>query len=170
MLRFTQSWSSILCCALACGLPLGMVAQEAPRAIGSQTQETASPQNSSAVATLSAPAELPDSPGAVQAQSQSPDASSSTTSSSSRGTSSIQQSPAPQDQTPQRPAGTAAAEAPKVSGITAAQPAGIAIAPAKQRRTRTLVIKVAAIIAAGAAVGTVVALSEATSSKPPGAR
>ena len=167
MLQFGRWCSSLLCCALACGLPLGMAAQEVQRPTGALTQESASQENSSSVATLSTSAELPDSPGSVRAQS--PDVSSPTNPSSQAGTSSIQQSSAPQDQTPQRPVGTAAAEAPKVSGITAAQPAGIAIAPAKQRRTRTIVIKVAAIIAAGAAVGTVVALSEATSSKPPGA-
>ena len=53
------------------------------------------------------------------------------------------QSPPP-DGKPQRPVGTAAAEAPTVSGVTAAQPAGVAIAPAKQRRVRTLVLKVGA--------------------------
>ncbi|HTZ84507.1 MAG TPA: hypothetical protein VMB66_15005 [Candidatus Acidoferrales bacterium] len=65
--------------------------------------------------------------------------------------------------------GTAAAESPKVSGITAAEPAGVAIAPAKQRRVRTIVLKVGAIIGAAAALGTVIALTEGTSSKPPGA-
>ncbi|HKU24965.1 MAG TPA: hypothetical protein VJQ54_05800, partial [Candidatus Sulfotelmatobacter sp.] len=69
----------------------------------------------------------------------------------------------------QRPAGTAAAEAPKVSGITAAEPSGIAIAPAKQHRVRTIVIKVGALVGAGAALGTVIALTAATPSKPPGA-
>jgi len=69
----------------------------------------------------------------------------------------------------QHPVGTAAAEAPKVSGVTAAQPAGVAIAPGKQRRVRILVLKVGAILGAGAAIGTVVALSAATPSKPPGA-
>ena len=73
------------------------------------------------------------------------------------------------DQKMQRPVGTAAAEAPKVTGITAAQPAGVAIAPAKQKRVRTIVLKLGAIIGAGAAVGTVIALTAATPSKPPGA-
>src|SRR4029077_18096986 len=82
------------------------------------------------------------------------------------------QSSQDQDQTqkPQRPVGTAAAEAPKVSGVTAAQPAGVAIAPAKQRRVRTIVLKVGALVGAGVAVGTVIALTAGTSSKPPGAR
>jgi len=69
----------------------------------------------------------------------------------------------------QRPVGTAAAEAPTVTGVAAAEPTGVAIAPAKQRRARSLVIKVGALIGAGAAVGTVVALTAGTSSKPPGA-
>ena len=75
----------------------------------------------------------------------------------------------PATQQPQRPVGTAAAPAPVVTGITAAQPAGVAIAPGKQHRARSLVIKVGAVIGAGVAVGTVVALSAGTSSKPPGA-
>ena len=70
---------------------------------------------------------------------------------------------------PQRPVGTAAAESSKASGVAASQPAGVAIAPAKQRRVRSIVIKVGAIVGAGVALGTAVALSEATSSKPPGA-
>ncbi|MFY9908944.1 MAG: hypothetical protein WCF22_16870 [Candidatus Sulfotelmatobacter sp.] len=69
----------------------------------------------------------------------------------------------------QRPVGTAAAEAPSTSGIAASEPAGVAIAPAKQRRARTIIIKTGAIIGAAVAVGVVVALTEGTSSKPPGA-
>ena len=69
----------------------------------------------------------------------------------------------------QKPVGTAAAEAPHTSGVAASQPAGVAIAPAKQHRVRTIVIRVGAIVGAGVAVGTVIALTEGTSSKPPGA-
>ena len=76
-----------------------------------------------------------------------------------------------QTETPskQQPVGTAAAEAPRTTGIAASQPAGLAIAPAKQRRVRTIIIRTGAIIGAGVAVGSVIALTEATSSKPPGA-
>lgn len=74
-----------------------------------------------------------------------------------------------QQQAPQRPVGTAASEAPNASGVAASQPAGVAIAPAKQRRKRTLVLKMGAIIGGAAAVGAVVALTAATSSRPPGA-
>ncbi len=77
--------------------------------------------------------------------------------------------PAQAEQKPQRPVGTAAAEAPMVSGITAAQPAGVAVAPAKQHRVRTLVIKVGAIAGAAVALGTTMALTMGTPSKPPGA-
>lgn len=69
----------------------------------------------------------------------------------------------------QKPVGTAAAEAPNVNAIAASQPAGVAIAPAKQHRVRTIVLKTGAIIAAGVAVGAVVALTAATPPKPPGA-
>src|SRR5204862_3764697 len=117
---------------------------------------------------FSASAELPDSPSSSRAQDQ--DTSSAQTSPADQTKSQSSTQPNTQkDQKLQRPVGTAAAEAPKVSGITAAEPAGIAIAPAKQHRVRTIVIKVGAIIGAGAALGTVIALTAATPSKPPGA-
>jgi hypothetical protein len=122
--------------------------------------------------------QLPDSPGTTWAQLQElpqQSSSSQTTQDEPASNAAPVQNPPPQgdqaaqDQKMQRPVGTAAAEAPKVSGVTAAQPAGVAIAPAKQRRVRVLVLKIGAILGAGAAIGTVVALSAATPSKPPGA-
>ena len=110
---------------------------------------------------------LPDSPGyvllAASGSAQNQEGQSSTAAAPASNT-----AQAPKDK-PQRPVGTAAAEAPKVSGITAAQPAGVAIAPGKQRRVRRIVLKVGAIVGAGAAVGTVIALTAGTSSNPPGA-
>jgi len=111
--------------------------------------------------------ELPDSPGAVASRSEEP-----TPQQSENGAA---PSPAPPAQSSsqapaQKPVGTAASEAPDARGIAASQPAGVAIAPAKQRRTRTIILRVGAIIGAGVAVGSVVALTSATSSKPPGAR
>ena len=106
---------------------------------------------------------LPDSPGAKLGQS-APEKPSSETQVLAQA-----QGPPDSPPTPQRPVGTAAAEAPYVSGVAASQPAGVAIAPAKQRRLRTILIRTGAIIGAGVAIGTVVALSEGTSSKPPGA-
>ena len=118
--------------------------------------------------TVRVSSELPDSPGAQWAMSR--DIAREAGDSQSTSNQTAQQQPVtPEVQTSQRPVGTAAAEAPKVSGITAAQPAGVAIAPGKQRRVRTIVLKVGAIVGAGAALGTVIALSAGTSSKPPGA-
>jgi hypothetical protein len=136
-------------------------------AVAQQSTGSSDPSQSASVRVEN----LPDSPGATWARLQEP-AQPSAPASSAAATPEPNSAPPPQDQTEpkmQRPVGTAAAEAPKVSGITAAQPAGIAIAPAKQRRVRILVLKVGAILGAGAAIGTVVALTAATPSKPPGA-
>jgi hypothetical protein len=74
------------------------------------------------------------------------------------------------DNSPQQaPEGTAAAQAAKTKGGAASKPAGAAIAPAKQRRTRSLLIKMGVIAGAGAAVGSVYALTHASPARPPGA-
>jgi hypothetical protein len=75
----------------------------------------------------------------------------------------------PPSQQLQEPVGTAAAGVSNGGGVTASQPAGAALAPAKQRRARSLLIKVGALVGAGVAVGTVMALSKGSPSKPPGA-
>ena len=170
------------CCLLALGLPGSILAQSgeqsAPRAGTANYERVASPTVSKPGEVASA--ELPESPGAAwakaQAVSSQQDSSSQAATQTETQAASAQtastQSTSAQDQTqkPQRPVGTAAAEAPKVSGVTAAQPAGVAVAPAKQRRVRTIVLKVGAMVGAGAALGAVIALREATPSKPPGAR
>ena len=119
--------------------------------------------------------ELPDSPGATLAQAQAtsdqqttPSQSSATQAGASQ-TSASRTSAGQGTPPPQKPVGTAAAEAPSTSGVAASEPAGVAIAPAKQRRVRTIVIRTGAIIGAAVAVGVVVGLTEGTSSKPPGA-
>jgi hypothetical protein len=75
---------------------------------------------------------------------------------------------APQPKKPSEPVGAATAESVPTAGGAAAKPAGVAIAPAKQHQTRSLLIKIGAVVAAGAALGTVYALSHGTSSTPPG--
>ena len=70
----------------------------------------------------------------------------------------------------QAPAGAAAAQGIKTAGGAASRPAGTAIAPAKQHQTRSLLIKIGAIAAGAAALGTIYALSRGSSSVPPGAR
>lgn len=68
------------------------------------------------------------------------------------------------------PLGAAAAEKARTAGGGASRPAGVAIAPAKQKRSRALWIKLGAAAAAGAAVGAVYALTRGTNSVPAGAQ
>jgi hypothetical protein len=70
-----------------------------------------------------------------------------------------------QNATP-KPVGTAAAPYEKTTGVAASRPAGAVIAPAKQRRARSFLIRVGVIVGAAVAVGTVVALSKASPSRP----
>jgi hypothetical protein len=167
------------CQRLLCTV-LGTLALNFSIEVWAQTVEKSSRSAHTASIAEFAVSELPDSPSVVQAQAQNStqQSSSGSLASSSQtvsqtGNSAEQQSTTPgqtQLPPPQRPVGTAAAEAPIVSGVTAAQPAGVAVAPAKQRRVRTIVLRVGAIVGAGVAVGTIVALTAGTSSKPPGAR
>jgi len=146
--------------------------------------QQAAPQSQTAQPMLAAnePAkisELPDSPGATIAKSmaaaEQQNASSElrnapTLTAQNTSAQNTQSASAPQTQAaPQKPVGTAVAEAPHAGGVAASQPAGVAIAPAKQRRVRTIVLRAGAIVGAGAAVGSVIALTAATGSKPPGA-
>jgi hypothetical protein len=64
------------------------------------------------------------------------------------------------------PVGTAVAPYEKGIGVAASRPAGAVIAPAKQKRTRSFMIKVGVLIGAAVAVGTVVGLSAASPSRP----
>jgi len=66
----------------------------------------------------------------------------------------------------QKPVGTAVAPYEKTSGVAVSRPAGAVIAPAKQRRARSFLIKVGVLLGAGIAIGTVVALSSASPSRP----
>lgn len=72
---------------------------------------------------------------------------------------SVAAEPANPEPQPAIPVGTAAAPYTRPTGIAASRPAGAVIAPAKQRRTRSILIKVGVIVGAGIAVGTVAALS-----------
>src|SRR5579863_5165031 len=67
------------------------------------------------------------------------------------------------------PSGAAGAKAANVKGAPVAQPAGAAVAPARQRGHRSLLIKVGVIAGAGIAAGAVVALSERSPARPLGA-
>lgn len=87
-------------------------------------------------------------------------------SSSSQLPDSPQATPAQQPNAPPAPGGTAAAPYEKSNGVTASSPAGAAIAPAKQRRSRSFAIRIGLIVGAAIAIGTVVGLSSASPSRP----
>ena len=125
------------------GAGMPVLAQDAP----ARNQPAASAPNSSAPAL-----DLPDSPGRVNSQSSSGTQAGSTT----------------QSGTQSQPSGTAVAPPVQVSGGAASKPAGVAIAPPKQRQIRSWLIKFGFIAGAGAALGTVAALSAASPSRVPG--
>jgi hypothetical protein len=68
----------------------------------------------------------------------------------------------------QTPSTAAGAKAASPKGAPVAEPVGAAVAPAKQHSHRSLLIKIGLIAGAGVAVGTVVALSAGSPSRPPG--
>ena len=78
-----------------------------------------------------------------------------------------QSAQAAQQQT-QTPTGAAGAPGVNPKGSPAAQPAGAAVAPAKQHGHRSLLIKVGLIAGGAIAIGTVVAISERSPARPPG--
>jgi len=82
----------------------------------------------------------------------------------------VQQQAKPQagtdQQAPTPPVGTAAAPSLKPEGAPASRPGGAAIAPAKQRRVRSLAIRVALVVGAAIAIGAVVAATAGSPSRP----
>ena len=77
-----------------------------------------------------------------------------------------QAQPAQQPNAPQQPVGTAAAPYEKPTGVPGSRPAGAAIAPAKQRRVRAIVISLGLVLAGAGAIGAIAGLSKASHSQP----
>jgi len=134
--------------------------QGTPPAVESQPQPNSGTSVNPSQAPLQPVTTYPDAAGAQQEQ-QSTD-----TAPAQAQTTTIPDGPQPKKQS--EPVGAATAESVPTTGGAAAKPAGVAIAPAKQHQTRSWLIKVGAVLAAGAALGTVYALSHGTSSTPPG--
>ena len=127
-------------------------AQETPRNPQPSASETSTMEFSSS----QPPEELPSAP-VPQATSQSPQQSQQ----------SQQQSQQPNTPQPQQPAvGTAAAPYEKPTGVPGSRPAGAAIAPAKQRRVRAIVISLGVILAGAGAIGAIAGMSKASHSQP----
>lgn len=112
--------------------------------------QQAQPPDQPAQNTTQPPIELPENPG--------------------RSTEQAPGTPAPPTEPssmPKQPSGTAVAPAVRVSGGAASKPAGVAIAPPKQRQVRSWLIRFGFIAGAGAAIGTVAALSAASPGRVP---
>lgn len=139
--------------------PAPAAASNSTAAADSQTGQTSTDQ-------------LPDSPGAVRSKAQASEAPANdqapAPTTAAQSTPQQPSSPQPSPANPQQPVGTAAAQAQSSTGDAAFTPAGAAIAPAKQKRTRTILLKVGALVGAGVALGSVAALSSASPSRPPG--
>ena len=132
-----------------CGLLIGAISGVTEPLLAQQSstpdQQAPASQNS-----MQPPVELPDSPGAAPRPETAPVT-----------------PPAPPSKTPPQPSGTAAAPAVQVSGSAGSKPTGVAIAPPKQRQIRSWLIKFGFLAGAGAALGTVAALSVASPGRVP---
>jgi hypothetical protein len=163
---FNRQIASILVLILAAPLAQAGV-PPATQTLSSQQSQSSSPSqdqsldsNSQAsnpgADTIKAEPTYPDSP--VPARSQATDRSGEAPS--------YQPNPEVQQTSDQKPVGTAAAPLETTTGVTASRPAGAVIAPAKQRRARSILIRVGVVVGAAVAIGTVVGLSRASSARP----
>lgn len=129
------------CLVLLLAMPLAEVAQALPR------QESSSQQTQSTTDEQGRPQDPANAAASQQSQPGQPSADQ-------------------QQNSPTKPVGTAVAPVERTSGVAASRPAGAVIAPAKQRRARSILIRVSIVIGAAVAVGTVVALSRASPNRP----
>jgi len=134
--------------------PTDSASQAQPAATGNsapqaQAPAQTAPPDQSTPTTHQPPVELPENPGR--------------TSTTAPNTAPVQQQP---QQKPE-PNGTAVAPQIATSGGAASKPAGVALAPPKQRRVRSLLIKLGVLAGAGIAIGTVAGLSAASPSHVP---
>ena len=162
-MRASRHWLGRLVAVLLAGL-LAMPAGHSGSAMAQQAVQSGSQTAPSTASDSGNAAGNAASPGAMVAESELPEA---PLPASEEAQSGASQAPAPpsQDNT-HRPVGTAAAPYEPVTGVAASRPAGAAIAPAKQRRVRTFLISLGVIAGAGIAVGSVVALSHGSPSRP----
>ena len=173
-MRISISWleRQIACClvtllvapfAEAVTTPLPPAPQAAGAAVAGQAQPQADTRGTiEAAADTSQSAPYPDSPGAVQAQA----ADQSEQPAASPGVPDTQRGSASQQSPGAPPVGTAAAPYAKPGGVAASRPAGAAIAPAKQKRSRSFAIKVGLLVGAAVAIGVVTAVSLSSPSRP----
>jgi hypothetical protein len=158
-MRITGYWlrrQTVHCLVMLLAVPFGKAAMALPQPAGQQAEATTPAQTPSQNAdSATKPNADTAPPGSVPAQA----------TDDNRQNGAPQTTPTQQQSGAQAPVGTAAAPYEKGIGVAASRPAGAVIAPAKQRRTRSFLIKVGVIVAAGVAIGTVVGLSAASPSR-----
>lgn len=131
----------------------------------------ASPQSSDPAQTTNpaTTSALPDAPQQQSSQTTQPPAQSPAQANQAQQQSAtLAQSAQTPQQSAQSPSGAAAAKAAPVRGAPAAEPVGAAVAPPRQHSHRSLLIKAGLLAGAGVALGSVVALSERSPTRPPG--
>jgi len=129
-------------------LLLAPIAQAAPRQTVSDQQPQTEPQT--------APTTSGDLPQAPAAQNQT----------NAQKPANQQITPEPRPGNPSEPVGTAVAPLESPVGAAVSRPTGAAIAPAKQKRRHTFIIRLGLVVGAAVAIGTVVALSKASPNRP----
>ena len=145
-------------CTMLLIQPVLGVAQEPAQRI------QANPASTTEFSSSQPPEELPSAPvPQAPSQSQSQTTQQTQPQQQSQTTQQTQQSNTPESQ---QPVGTAAAPYEKPTGVPGSRPAGAAIAPAKQRRVRAIVISLGLILAGAGAIGAVAGMSKASHSQP----
>jgi hypothetical protein len=162
-MRFLKSWlfrATAACLALWLVFPTGQLgtaaAQQTVAGHGDVNTPSQNGQTSTSAAdSIVAASALPETPEPVSQQAQTQDPPNGPPSDVNE-----------RQKEPAKPVGTAVAPYERTMGIAASRPAGAAIAPAKQRRVRTILISVGVIVGAGVAIGSVAALSHGSASRP----
>jgi hypothetical protein len=167
-MRISGSWQQrqiAVCLVILLAVPFAEAASAQPQAT------TSGQQTATAPATHSQSSD--DKKGIADPASPQPSANPSSSSALSSDDANQEQSlatlpPAPQQQQSgtSNPVGTAAAPYEKPTGIPASRPAGAVVAPGKQKRSRSFLIRVGLIIGACVAIGAVVGMSAASPSRP----
>jgi hypothetical protein len=140
----------------AAALPLKAIGGEQSQSVSTgqdQSKGSDSSAGNSAPETTSPEGGLPNSPDPVRSQVAS-------------GSGQVESSQPGSQQAQDKPVGTAAAPYERTTGVAASRPAGAVIAPAKQRRARSILIRVGVIVGGAVAIGTVVALTHGSPSRP----
>ncbi len=163
-MRISASWQQKKiagCLVLFMGLPFAEAAAAQPRPAAQQTASAPAANSQDANSTATHPDATASQPAAVSG-----DTGSSSPSAGESSSDPLPPAPQQQQNGNSNPVGTAAAPYEKTTGIAASRPAGAVVAPAKQKRSRSFLIRIGLVVGACVAVGTVVALSAGSPSRP----